>query len=90
MGSGTNHWAWDSIKAPYFSDSTCVLHAIKLVFKDDDESNNPNEENINTQDPVILTFSNRNDFERMEDDIVKFGHLSPSPLKLTGTLWGTR
>lgn len=92
MGGGTNHWTWDSIKAPYFSDSSCVLHAVKLVFKDDhDEKNSSEEENSNnSHDPIILTFQKRNDFEKMEDDVIQYGHLSPSPLKLTGTLWGTR
>lgn len=75
LGGGTNTWAWSSIKKPYFSDTTCAIHAVKLVFKEGD-------------DPIFLMFPNRQDFERMEQDVVDFGHLSPSPLKLTGTLWG--
>ena len=77
LGGGSSVWPWKSVKQPYFSDDSCALHAMKVVFKEGEKL-----------DPIILLFPNRREFQKMEHDVVEHGHLSPSPLKLTGIVWG--
>ena len=75
---GYSHfWPWDSVKGSYFSvPASACIHGAKFVFKDNE-----------AKDPIIFMFPNREEFERVEQDVADHG-LTVAPLKMTGTLWG--